>query len=670
MSQFFKEKSSKKEISKYDELEQLVWDFFMNKIPSLGFESREGQEDMALDICSAIKERQHTIIEAGVGIGKSYAYIVPLLYYNMLFEKTVLIATSTIALQEQLIKDIKRICNYIKYKPEIVLAKGMTHFVCKERADIYFENVNFAEISEEEELLYRYIDSGKSDRKNINVDIDEALWEEVNVKATDHMRCKYYNSCGFMELRKRMQECKGVIICNQDLLTVHLEKLKKGQKGLLNEEIDLIVIDEAHNLEEKVRNSLIKNYNFNKIKSVVKEAISNIENRQKRSEVCKMMINLNSLLVDIFKDLDNQIRNQDNKQYRFEEIEKYFVDFINIKEKIRLLIKSIKSIYNDIQFYSRELLDEDSIDELENLLIFLESTLHEDGKELFWLEKREHIEIFSCPKEIDKQINSLFFDDMKTTILTSATLANKNIGTEKERYEYLVKTIGFPTKKGFLAAQKNSPFPYDENTVLYYAENMPHPTYEREEFIKKATEEIVKLLDITQGKALILFTAKKDLNDVYEILKEKNLNYNLIKQRKISSQDEIIEEFKSDKNSVLLATGTFWEGIDVPGEALSNVIIFKLPFPVPDPIIEEKRKNFDNFLMEVSVPLMIVKLRQGVGRLIRKYDDKGIVSILDSRIGDASNNEYKDIVFDSLPVKNKTNDIKKVKSLWKKINSN
>jgi len=127
-------------IDKYDQLEKLVWDFFMEEIPRLGFEQREGQEDMALDICCSIKEKKHTIVEAGVGIGKSYAYIVPLLYYNMLFNKPILIATSTIALQEQLIKDVKKICSYIKHTPEIILAKGMTHFACRKRADEYFKN--------------------------------------------------------------------------------------------------------------------------------------------------------------------------------------------------------------------------------------------------------------------------------------------------------------------------------------------------------------------------------------------------------------------------------------------------------------------------------------------------------------------------------------------------
>lgn len=172
---------------------------------------------------------------------------------------------------------------------------------------------------------------------------------------------------------------------------------------------------------------------------------------------------------------------------------------------------------------------------------------------------------------------------------------------------------------------------------------------------------------ITEGRTLILFTAKSDLKAVYEILKERNLGYRLLRQRAASSQDELLHQFKDDENSILLATGTFWEGIDVPGKALSNVIIFKLPFPVPDPIIEYKRNNCEDFLMEVSVPLMIVKLRQGVGRLIRKQDDKGIVAILDPRVSDGVNRRYKEIVFNSLPIKRKTNDIEKIKRFWNNI---
>lgn len=661
---FSENKSKKDKVDKYEELEKLVWNFFMDEIPRLGFEQREGQEDMALDICYSIKEKKHTIVEAGVGIGKSYAYIVPLMYYNMLFNKPVLIATSTIALQEQLIKDVKKICSYIKHRPEIILAKGMTHFACRKRADEYYKDKDG--VNEDEETLYKYIENGTVDRRFINLDINDDIWENVSIKATDHSKCEYFKTCRFMRLRNDMLETKGVILCNQDLLTVHFQKLKKGQKGLLSDNIDLIVIDEAHNLEDKVRSSLVESYTKNSIKNLLKESRNSIKKNNIKNNLSLTIKKVYDLLDKWFGELNNQIQNQINedKNFKTNEIERFFINTKKHKELIINIDKNIKNIHEKVQFYSDSNLSEDIVEELENLISFLENLIDDKSNNLFWMEKNKGIEIFSCPKDIDKEISRLYFDKTKTTILTSATIADKNKGNEEEKYEYFIKNTGFDAKEGFLAPQKYSPFNYNENSMIYYLENMPHPTYERSDFIKKGAQEIIKLLEITKGKSLILFTSKNDLKEVYNILSKQDLKYKLLVQRMSSSQDEILEEFKKDEDSVLLATGTFWEGIDIPGKALSNLIVFRLPFPVPDPIIEYKRNTCDDFLMEVSVPYMIVKLRQGVGRLIRKHDDKGIVAILDSRIGDSSNSKYKDIVFDSLPIKNRSNDIELVKKFW------
>lgn len=655
---------AKDSLDKYEQLEKLVWDFFMEEIPKLGFEQREGQEDMALDICYSIKEHTHTIVEAGVGIGKSYAYIVPLLYYNLLFNKPILIATSTIALQEQLIKDVKKICSYIKHRPEIILAKGMTHFACRKRADEYFKDNN--KINEEDEVLYQYVQNGIVDKRFINLEINDDMWENVSIKSTDHSKCEYFKTCRFMRLRNDMLETKGVILCNQDLLTVHFQKLRKGHRGLLSENIDLIVIDEAHNLEDKVRNSLIESYSKNSIKTLIKESRNGIKKVSIKNSLDLEIKNANDILNLLFLELERQIKVQikENLKLKNNDIERFFVNVEDIKILIYKIQKQIKIIYEKVQFYSDSNLSEEIIESLADLDLFLNNILDENSNDLFWMEKNRSVEIFSCPKNIDKEIRKLYFDKTKTTILTSATIADKNKGDDKDRYEYFIKNTGFKVEDGFLSSPKYSPFNYNKNAMIYCAENMPHPTYEREAFIKKGTDEIIKLIDITKGKALILFTSKNDLNEVYNILNKKNIGYNLLRQSMSSSQDEILDEFKKDEDSILLATGTFWEGIDIPGKALSNLIIFRLPFPVPDPIIEYKRNTSKDFLMEVSVPYMIVKLRQGIGRLIRKDNDNGIVAILDSRIASNSNSRYKDVVFDSLPIKNRSSNIEDMRKFY------
>lgn len=656
-----------RDLTKEQEVEAFVWKFFMEKLPRLGFEEREGQEDMALDICNAISERQHTVIEAGVGIGKSYAYIVPLLYYNKIFHKPVIIATSTIALQEQLIEDIKRVSSYINYRPEVVLAKGMTHFACKRRADEVLKPKVQKGLDEDAETLYRYIYGGKVDRRYISMDIGEELWNSVNVEMTDHSRCKHFKSCRFMELRKDMLTTEGVILCNQDLLTVHLQKLRRGQRGLLNPDADLIVIDEAHNLEEKVRASLIESFTKEKIRNIMMEGKNGIKDSVLREHIYEKVKELMVLLNPVFNELDSQINYQLQKSDNPEDMEKFFINLYDIRGPIGKAEGIVKNIYNTLKRNGDNYIPDDIMDEIDNLRVFFKEMNTPKSNYLFWLERDRNIRIFACPKNMDSEIKSLYFDKLKTTILTSATIADKHDGSEEEIYEYFIRSTGFPVKTGFLSSPKESPFPYNKNAMIYYAENMPHPVKERKLFIKAGADEIERLIRITEGRALILFTAKSDLKAVYDILKERNIGYRLLRQRASSSQDDLLHQFKENEQSVLLATGTFWEGIDVPGKALSNVIIFKLPFPVPDPIIEYKRNNCEDFLMEVSVPLMIVKLRQGVGRLIRKQDDKGIVAILDPRVSDGSRRRYKDVVFSALPIKRKTNDIEKIKRFWSRI---
>ncbi len=190
-----------------------------------------------------------------------------------------------------------------------------------------------------------------------------------------------------------------------------------------------------------------------------------------------------------------------------------------------------------------------------------------------------------------------------------------------------------------------------------------------EEISQQGVEELIKILDITKGKALVLFTAKSDMKKVYNKLVG-HVPYKIIVQDERVPQKEAISQFKSDINSVLLGTGSYWEGVSVEGTALSNLVIFKLPFPVPDPIYEKKMEHCKNGLMEVLVPEMVLKLKQGIGRLIRKEGDVGIVSILDPRIGDSSSALYKSIVWESIPIKNRTTDLNEVKRFYDNITQN
>jgi len=283
---------------------------------------------------------------------------------------------------------------------------------------------------------------------------------------------------------------------------------------------------------------------------------------------------------------------------------------------------------------------------------------------IIWIEDGTEIRLCICPKDIRRKISLLLFNK-GNVILTSATISVKNKGTSYERCEYSLNSIGFPAF-GKVSEPKRSPFDYDKNTMLYCSTALPHPR-KKEEYRKVSIAEIVKLLEVTNGKSLILFTSKTDMEYVYKRLSNMHLPYKILIQHSSSSQEYVLEKFKKDVNSVILGTGTFWEGISIEGESLSQVIIYKLPFPYPDPIINCKMAESDDPLVEIAVPEMIIKLKQGTGRLIRSASDKGIVSILDPRVSSKIRERYRNIALNSLSVKNRTENIGEIRDFWNNL---
>lgn len=203
--------------------------------------------------------------------------------------------------------------------------------------------------------------------------------------------------------------------------------------------------------------------------------------------------------------------------------------------------------------------------------------------------------------------------------------------------------------------------------MIYCCNDLPHPTRNHEDFIKQGTERLVDILTMSYGKALILFTAKTDMEEVYNTLRSKGLPYKILVQQAGSSQESVLQEFEEDTDAVLLGTGAYWEGISIEGKSLSNLIIFRLPFPVPDPIIEYKTSVSDDPLMKVLVPEMVMKLKQGVGRLIRNFTDTGIISIIDPRLANTSSNPYRSIVWKALPIHNRTDNIQKPRAFYENL---
>lgn len=649
-----------------------VTSFFWDVAPEHGFEMREGQQDMSFEIVDALIHDQHFAVEAGVGIGKSFGYLVPVLLYNKKMKKPVIVATSTIALQEQLWDDVHDVMPLLNTDPEVILAKGQTHYLCHKRANEYL-SMDGAVIPKE---LADGIEEGFQERKQFPPFLPQNIWDKVNIQRFSMRNCgPCEKKCLYYAIRSQLRYTDGIVLCNQDFLTAHLRQIRRGQDGLINRDADLIVVDEAHNLDDKVRSATTERINQGKILGLIKSATNEVKPSD-RQNVYAEANEAQRAIRTFFDCLKAQVQQQiNNAQQDMRYADRFFFD--DSAESIDLLRSMVDAtknaalsiqIYASFEYHGRSTAASDDLDELtENLTEMIE----ELDDYLLWIERKgSQAELVYCPKNTREITKRLYFSGKARTILTSATLTNTTEGSLEDQYAYFISNTGFPTDEhGCLSEPKPSPYPYDEHSMIYYCDDLPHPTKEHEAFIEQGVQRLLEVLDISGGKALVLFTAKSDMEDVYSILSQKELPYKVLMQQSGSSQDQVLKEFRENTNSVLLGTGAYWEGISIEGKSLSNVVIFRLPFPVPDPIINYKASIADDALMDVNVPEMVIRLKQGIGRLIRNFTDTGIVCIIDRRLRDEPAERYHDIAWSSLPIKNRTKSLDELRRFYEGLSS-
>lgn len=634
-----------------DSVRKQTKDFFRNTAKS-GLEIRHGQVEMADEVCTAFEKRLPLAVEAEVGIGKSFAYLVPAVLKFAQDQKQIVIATSTIALQEQLNRDAHNMLKMLGVNVDIVVAKGMKNYICKRRLK-GFVSRNKQDFTAKK--LLDIVRNGSQDISEINVKIPQKLLNRVvicNFGSDRCQTCDCSESCEYSAIRKQIAKGQNIVICNQNMLVSHLVNSERG-RGIFAENCSVYIIDEAHNLESKFRDAFSVSYSrkdlINKINGYSK-MVSSDKFKLVRKLVGSMCETIKNLYTELNRQIHQQQRGIDEgaNSFFFNRTKEVLINANELHRKIARFEKFTEVFIPDVKW-------------------FIEEIISPDRNKIMWIENGENIRLCICKKDISRDISRLLFGKCNV-ILTSATISCRQDGTPMEKCEYFLNNIHFPTS-GIVSEPKKSPFDYESNIIMYISQNMPNPNYNRkEEYLEKSIAEIVQLLEITQGKTLILFTSKSDMEFVYRKLSNMNLPYKMLIQNRCSSQAYQLKCFINDINSVILGSGTYWEGINVEGESLSQVIIYKLPFPYPDPIISCKMAEADDPLMEIAVPEMIIKLRQGIGRLIRSESDKGIVSILDPRISSKSKSRYKKAVFDAIPIKNKTEDLTVLSDFWSKIN--
>lgn len=644
---------------------------------------RKQQEYIVSKITEAINNEDNILIEAGTGTGKTLSYLIPVILYILNTNNKVVISTNTINLQEQILnKDIKLAFSYLGEEVKYRLVKGRNNYICIMRFSELYKNKESLSPVERNELenIKEWVDNTTTgDKTEYKGKISNHLWDMIC--SSKHYpiprNSNYYEKCFYNKSRQEMEN-SNLYILNHHLLFSDIAIKEEGKKGILPN-YDVIIFDEAHNLEDVTRTyysevikdmEIMKNSGYiydirfkqnPKYTSLYTKLISVLEESDIelpcKDEFIEVYENIYATLLEIFKILKNSKNESVFSElffklysknidifYKLEKINSNFEKLIdNLIEYYEMQKKCIDAYnileeYNGVEILQFVLRMEEYISSLKTLSTILKESFCEIENQnidyVYWYKLNDfELEISKTPISVSKQFKKSIIDKKKSLVFMSATMTTNN------NMKYFKDGLGL---EDTIDINIKSPFDYEKQIKFYILS-------------EEANDEIIcdrltKYIKRANGKTLILFTSYNYLEKYYDLIKKRiDKSYVLFKQGDLS-RTEIINQYKKLEKSVIFGTDSFWEGIDIKGNKLSNVIIHKLPFKVPtDPIFYKRdlilKMNRRNSFNEIQIPYSILKLKQGIGRLIRSEEDKGNILILDSRL---INKSYGKVILNSL----------------------
>ncbi len=654
------------------------------------YENRPEQVDMLKAVANALSNGNHLLVEAGTGVGKSFAYLVPAAMFAVQNNTRVVVSTNTINLQDQLIKkDIPDLQAALNLDVRAAVLKGRSNYLCPRR--LQFMRTHGPKDANEMRVLAKIIvwklenDSGDRNELNLTGPIEREVWGRLSAEddacTTETCLGRMSGTCAFHRAKQAALSAH-LLIVNHALL---LSDVSTGSKVL--PEYDYLIVDEAHHMENAVTGALSFRMTQNDLERMLKELGGSSAGLLGRL----LTETRDALRPSDFGLLQQKSKRATDQAFRLEQITKEFFnilsDFIaiqregqpvsnyswqlrivpasrtlpgwddveimwsQISETMGLLLKTLDEIYKALgEIYA------DGHDNVQDVMGTLSSLMrrmgeavaassgmmHKPSNELiYWVEvnpRGERLSLNAAPLRVGPLVQKHLWHEKACVIMASATL------TTHGEFRYLRNTLS-ADEVNTLAL--GSPFDYESSTLLYVANDMPEPNAQG--YQQALDRAIISTAKATGGRMLVLFTSyaalKKTAQAITGPLGREDIF--VFEQGEGASPNALLESFKSTDRAVLLGTRSFWEGIDVPGDSLSVVFITKLPFGVPsDPIISARSELYEDSFNEYYLPESILKFRQGFGRLIRSASDRGIVAIFDRRV---LTKQYGKLFLESLP---------------------